>query len=675
MDSARFDLLSTLTLDPELLAGFVEELEVEGFHWGPGLNDWTGPIPSVLRGFTAAPDITITVRTGWPYFPPWVKVVGIDSWHANRDNLCMWQSGDNSRRWATWSGIVARIEEWAEDAAAGFARHGQGLDPHLYFDHQSGLWVLLNEEELLGRNPSDGQTGLLHWLERPRQVIEIVPGPFRTNDPLPAGITESRQVIGRWFFREYISAPPRNLDDFRNALTENQRDRFDSDVRKVFRQVGLFTLCWNLPGGISSLVLMVVKGGTSIVVGAVAPVPKGAASRLLRAGPDARVLQTKVVLIVGIGAVGSHLAEVLARSGIRVLRLVDYDLLWPPNLIRHAAHSEVEAGQSKVEAMVESLSSFEWTMVEPQVAVLQDPAILRRSLEGVDLVVDATGDLALSELMSRVAIQSSTPFVTVALHRGGTIARVRRQAETDRPIELRAGHPRYPEIAAASAEIEYLGLETGCLAPINNAPPVSVLRSAGLAAEVCIDQLTGRRSYADEVIEVYRPTATPFDRIGTVRQVESSVSVGVSERAQADMRRAAQEAFPYETGGVLVGILIDDQPVVVTAIEIPPALPARTGFLIPAGKTTSTVETATEADSRVGYLGEWHSHPTDQGPSPIDRATMLRLAAGGNTGNPILIVVRPQEGGAQRLDARVMLGGELVPTAIETVGDLPTPAD
>ncbi len=337
MDSAAPDPVYSLTLDPDSLQGFIEQMEGAGFRRGPGSNEWTGPAPAALKPFTDALEMTIIIRPGWPYFPPLVRVVGIDSWHANLDNLCLWQTGDDTLRWVTVEGIVARIGEWAEDAAAGFPRHGQALDPHLYFEAHSGWTAFLNVDEHISAHPSDGQTGNLRWTERPRQILDISAGPFRATDPLPPGIREPREVVGRWFFRDHVSTPPKNLDEFKNALTDNQRDRLDRDLRKVFRRFGLFVLFWKTPGGVAPLILIIAKDETGVDTRALAPIPKGIESRLLRAGRDVLALQALSVLVVGIGAVGSHVAELLTRSGIGGLRLVDSDSLWPANMVRHAA--------------------------------------------------------------------------------------------------------------------------------------------------------------------------------------------------------------------------------------------------------------------------------------------------------------------------------------------------
>jgi tRNA A37 threonylcarbamoyladenosine dehydratase len=62
------------------------------------------------------------------------------------------------------------------------------------------------------------------------------------------------------------------------------------------------------------------------------------------------ILQDSSITIVGIGAVGGHVAEGLARAGIGRLRLVDFDVIQPSNINRQIMALETTLGQPKVEA-------------------------------------------------------------------------------------------------------------------------------------------------------------------------------------------------------------------------------------------------------------------------------------------------------------------------------------
>ena len=100
----------------------------------------------------------------------------------------------------------------------------------------------------------------------------------------------------------------------------------------------------------------------------------------------------------------------------------------------------------------------------------------------------------------------------------------------------------------------------------------------------------------------------------------------MSENVSAALRRYARKADPDETGGILLGVRTNGRPWITGAVEIASRDRGRSHYRLPAGATTPVVTRARQQDPRLGYLGEWHSHPADIGPSPTDRATMRRLA-------------------------------------------------
>ena len=53
------------------------------------------------------------------------------------------------------------------------------------------------------------------------------------------------------------------------------------------------------------------------------------------------------VLIVGLGGVGSHTAHMLARAGVKYLRLVDFDQVTLSSLNRHAVATLKDVGLPK----------------------------------------------------------------------------------------------------------------------------------------------------------------------------------------------------------------------------------------------------------------------------------------------------------------------------------------
>jgi hypothetical protein len=61
------------------------------------------------------------------------------------------------------------------------------------------------------------------------------------------------------------------------------------------------------------------------------------------------------------------------------------------------------------------------------------------------------------------------------------------------------------------------GIEVGCSATINNAPPAAVVALAALTSQVTVDALLRQGVFGPETIDVYRPLdEAPFDRIGRI---------------------------------------------------------------------------------------------------------------------------------------------------------------
>lgn len=147
----------------------------------------------------------------------------------------------------------------------------------------------------------------------------------------------------------------------------------------------------------------------------------------------------------------------------------------------------------------------------------------------------------------------------------------------------------------------------------------------------------------------------------------------LSETAEAEIRRAAIDAHPHETGGVLLGVYVQRQrPWIVEAVVVPSQQAGHTYYELPPDARPEAVDAARRADKRVGYLGDWHSHPADVAPSETDIATMRRLAAdaGAKCQHPVLLIARRTRAG-YRLDARQLANRKLRKLRVIAAGGLP----
>lgn len=330
----------------------------------------------------------------------------------------------------------------------------------------------------------------------------------------------------------------------------------------------------------------------------------------------------------------------------------------------------------KTWALKENLEQYPWVTIDAADSsgdgVVWTIDAIKGIVESNDLTIDATGHGGVAELVARVALSCQKPFISVALFRGGSVARVRRQAlEGDAPIVQRPLLGGYPQIPPLDEEAEFVGTETGCLAHVHNAPPTAVVHAAALVVEVALDFLTGRNQQPDEVIEVMRLGVPPFNRLGRLRPEDLPAVVDVSEHAQEMIRQAARRAYPDETGGVLLGTPVDRRPLVAEAVEISDLEATPIGYCGGKGKVAEEVARSRDRDSRLGYLGEWHSHPLGTGPSPKDTATMLSIAEETDAKAPVLLLVHPQEDVGKDLNAFVTTVAGLKPAELATTGGLP----
>jgi len=501
------------TLDPAAWDTFRVDLVRAGFEPipGTGLKEWEGPIAAAFRAFTDAQVMRLRLKPGWPFIPPSLFVHGFAREHvAANGEVCLWRGDDPSREWLTLEGIAARIDAWCRKARDGFDPVDQALDAHRYFRKILPDLAVFDPD---GFRPANGfvdaQTGTFSGNPVRSGVVELQPGHIAR---LP--------LRGHWYYRSRVAVPPRTLEEFAALLGRGQRRNFERGLERLRQQVDgalhLAALIWPRYGELDFMVLRLTVADAQVVAGALQAAPTDPRTLLRRAGPDATALQRCTVAVIGCGAIGSHLALLLAESGVGSVRLVDDAVLRPGHVVRHVGgHDQVGAGKAVVvDAAIRGHAPWVNIGVDPRRPAA--PSDIATILQEADLTVDAAGSGPVTEIVSRVAERERRSLLSVALYRGGAIGRVRRQwPERDTPIYRRAEICAYPIIPAG--EDDTGGLEVGCAAPVNNAMPASVAAAAALGVQLVVDALCGRWEYPEEVTDVYRTIDTaPFNRVGRV---------------------------------------------------------------------------------------------------------------------------------------------------------------
>ena len=173
-------------------------------------------------------------------------------------------------------------------------------------------------------------------------------------------------------------------------------------------------------------------------------------SRILRVSAGTRlpdqyaVLADKAVGIVGCGSLGSKVAVMLVRSGVRQFTLVDDDVLLAANLVRNELAAPA-IGVHKVDALKARLTEIAGTIditVRRVALGGQESAdttdSVMSALRACNLIIDATADAHCFNYCAAVAKESLKPLIWGEVFAGGIGGLVAR---------VRSGHEPEPQIA------------------------------------------------------------------------------------------------------------------------------------------------------------------------------------------------------------------------------------
>lgn len=175
-----------------------------------------------------------------------------------------------------------------------------------------------------------------------------------------------------------------------------------------------------------------------------------ARSRLLKVAAGSRlpddyaVLAGKSVGIVGCGSLGSKLAAMLARAGVRTFTIVDDDVLFAANLVRNelgAAAAGVHKADAVRSRLIEIAGTIDVTVrrvaLGGQESADSTDSVMS-ALRACDVIIDATADAHCFNFCAAVAKDSLKPLVWGEVFAGGIGGLAAR---------VRSGHEPEPQAA------------------------------------------------------------------------------------------------------------------------------------------------------------------------------------------------------------------------------------
>lgn len=361
-------------------------------------------------------------------------------------------------------------------------------------------------------------------------------------------------------------------------------------------------------------------------------------------GIQERTADFKGVLL-GLGALGSILAEIWSKEFWGVWTFIDPDTLEPHNVVRHLGKNS-DIGRFKVDIVKEiveanyHLSTYYTVEAIPDNATNKTNSRIENALLCADLIVDSTTTLSVPRELSQCDYKSRA--VSVFLTPSGNSS-VLLLETADRSIRLDALEAQYYRAIInsdwgathLSGHYGMLWVGAGC----RDVTAVISHESILLHAAAIAKQTRLLRDKPEPRIQIWsqEPETGALIAINVPVQEKSEIVCGgwkviwdtLFHKKLCSIRH---DHLPDESGGVVLGYI--DQKLksiyIVDALTPPPdSCLERTGFTRGIeGLTGALEEIARRTANIVGYIGEWHSHPpfTSACPSGLDRALIESLA-------------------------------------------------
>lgn len=465
---------------------FVEQLEQRGLI---AQHDATlsGSVPTTA----GSQQVRVVIQDEFPFRAPKVypDAEFPRSWHREPDGaMCLYGEHREERLpWLDPDDLIAMISRWFDESAAGWPDDAPVLDLNAYFP-------VSDEPRLI---VCGDLTGLTYVRFTPTKTALTVSGPT----PAQRRANRQRAVKGRRQVGYVLdigapAEPPTTWADILSHLDENTARQVDIAARKG--DVGYALVRYERHGhqGLLALALAVTPDGDIDARWADAA-SNQPADLELRAGEQQDVLRTKHVLVLGVGALGSHICDTLARAGVGKLTIRDHGTIEPGNLVRHLA-TDHHIGWPKPHAVKDIIASrsFNQTDVRPIAASLNNPREVPDLLQAYDLVIDATASGHVTAMLKHAAETLDGRFLSACLQENGTVVRVD-------VIPTLDGQPTAGPVTPSDAH-SAVGYASGCGDPVSLTPHHAVVEAAALATRHAIGLLVEQPVNATGVLNDYR---------------------------------------------------------------------------------------------------------------------------------------------------------------------------
>lgn len=373
---------------------------------------------------------------------------------------------------------------------------------------------------------------------------------------------------------------------------------------------------------------------------------------------DYNILKDVSINILGVGAIGGELADLFNKSGIGTITLIDNQTLKAHNAVRHIAGIDA-IGIPKVQAVHSILYDHNpFVKIFPCIADLYD-ADLNFLIDNSISISSIADDNVEGFINQQLVITNKLAFYVRAL-RGGKVARIFRVIPgKDACFNcLSLYRKEGKDFIEIPEDPEYPTLKNECSNPIRPASAADLKLISSIASRIVIDHIqhgetevnhwiwTSEKSLDERLQEPNQLYAHSFKPhlSCTYCNHDNKISVSIPDSCISFMQDLVSKNPLIETGGVLAGYLIEKGNIFITDVSGPGpnAIQSSTKFEKDTPYCQSFLDKLyEERQQKTIYVGEWHSHPSENNhPSGTDIRSLSEIAVQKNylTNCPAMII-------------------------------------
>ncbi len=356
-----------------------------------------------------------------------------------------------------------------------------------------------------------------------------------------------------------------------------------------------------------------------------------------------KIVNSKI-MIIGIGAIGSVLAEILVRGGIKDLYLLDNDIVEHGNICR-SNYQFINVGKSKSIALSLSLVTISPYINVQQIKMNLYSEVNYHSkkeiynfLNQADIIFDCTASNELLHCLSTLDLKK--PIISFGITNEARdmicVTNCKDNLFEQRKFFLK-------QLEHDTENLYYEG--TGCYTPTFRANFSDINSLLNLAIKH-IDKSFSLKESADSFVLSHTDNGIVKDNIITFNQKELGFTISISQHCLDEIQHYSYLHYPLEFGGYLLGGYSKDMKRIylTNILTAENKINGRT-FFQPVDNSAvhkKIKKIFIKTKGLINYIGEWHTHP-EMGNffSGTDFDSIKKQAKSKNvfTNNPLLCIV------------------------------------